>query len=44
MSILKTIHSPADLKRLSTAQFPVLSQELREEIIGAESIHVLLNA
>ena len=37
MSILKTIHSPADLKRLSPAQFPVLCQELREEIIGAVS-------
>jgi 1-deoxy-D-xylulose-5-phosphate synthase len=37
MSILKIIHSPADLKRLSPAQFPVLCQELREEIIGAVS-------
>ncbi len=37
MSILKTIHSPADLKRLSPAQFPILCQELREQIIGVVS-------
>jgi 1-deoxy-D-xylulose-5-phosphate synthase len=37
MSILKTIHSPADLKRLKPAQFPILCQELREQIIGAVS-------
>ncbi|TKB34955.1 MAG: hypothetical protein E8D51_01205 [Nitrospira sp.] len=37
MSILKTIHSPADLKRLSPAQFPALCQELREQIIGVVS-------
>jgi 1-deoxy-D-xylulose-5-phosphate synthase len=37
MSILKTIHSPADLKRLKPAQFPKLSQELRDQIIGAVS-------
>jgi len=37
MSILKTIHSPADLKRLKPAQFPKLCQELREQIIGAVS-------
>ncbi len=37
MSILKTIQSPADLKRLSPAQFPVLCQELREQIIGVVS-------
>jgi 1-deoxy-D-xylulose-5-phosphate synthase len=37
MSILKTIHSPADLKRLSPAQFPPLCQELREQIIDAVS-------
>ena len=35
MSILKTIHNPADLKRLKPAQFPKLCQELREQIIGA---------
>jgi 1-deoxy-D-xylulose-5-phosphate synthase len=37
MSTLKTIHSPADLKRLKPAQFPKLCQELREQIIGAVS-------
>ncbi len=37
MSILKTIQSPADLKRLSPAQFPELCQEIREQIIGAVS-------
>ena len=37
MSILKTIHGPADLKRLKPAQFPKLCQELREQIIGAVS-------
>jgi 1-deoxy-D-xylulose-5-phosphate synthase len=37
MSILKTIHSPADLKRLRPAQFPKLCQELRDQIIGAVS-------
>ena len=37
MSILKTIQSPADLKRLSPAQFPMLCQELREQIIGVVS-------
>jgi len=37
MSILKTIHSPADLKRLSPDQFPTLCQEIREQIIGAVS-------
>ena len=37
MSILKTIQSPADLKRLSPEQFPVLCQELREQIIGVVS-------
>ncbi|MBX3319697.1 MAG: 1-deoxy-D-xylulose-5-phosphate synthase [Nitrospira sp.] len=37
MSILKTIHSPADLKRLSPEQFPALCKEIREQIIGAVS-------
>ncbi|MGZ8373302.1 MAG: 1-deoxy-D-xylulose-5-phosphate synthase [Nitrospira sp.] len=37
MSLLKTIHSPADLKRLSPDKFPVLCQEIREQIIGAVS-------
>lgn len=37
MSILKSIHSPADLKRLSPAQFPTLCQEIREQIISVVS-------
>ncbi len=37
MSILKTIQSPADLKRLSPMEFPALCQELREQIIGVVS-------
>jgi 1-deoxy-D-xylulose-5-phosphate synthase len=37
MSILKGIHSPADLKRLPPAQFPALCQEIREQILGAVS-------
>jgi 1-deoxy-D-xylulose-5-phosphate synthase len=37
MSILKSIHSPADLKRLSPNQIPPLCQEIREQIIGAVS-------
>ncbi len=37
MSILKTIHSPADLKRISPDKFPALCQEIREQIIGAVS-------
>lgn len=37
MSILKTIYSPADLKRLSPAQFPALCQEIREQIINVVS-------
>ncbi len=37
MSILKSIHSPADLKRLSPAQFPALCQEIREQIVGVVS-------
>src|SRR2546430_1234102 len=37
MSILKTIQSPADLKRLSPTQFPALCQELREQIIDVVS-------
>lgn len=37
MSILKSIHSPADMKRLSPYQFPALCQEIREQIIGAVS-------
>lgn len=37
MSILKTIQSPADLKRLSPMEFPALCQELREQIISVVS-------
>ncbi|GKS64229.1 1-deoxy-D-xylulose-5-phosphate synthase 1 [Nitrospira sp.] len=37
MSILKTIHSPTDLRRLSPEQFPALCKEIREQIIGAVS-------
>jgi 1-deoxy-D-xylulose-5-phosphate synthase len=37
MSILKHIHSPSDLKRLSPSQFPPLCQEIREQILGAVS-------
>ncbi|MBX3300888.1 MAG: 1-deoxy-D-xylulose-5-phosphate synthase [Nitrospira sp.] len=37
MSILKTIHSPANLKQLSPDRFPALCQEIREQIIGAVS-------
>ena len=37
MSILKTIQTPADLKRLSPVQFPALCQELREQIIDVVS-------
>jgi len=34
MSILKTIHTPADLKRVSPSQFPALCEEIREQIIS----------
>src|SRR5581483_10886491 len=37
MSLLKTIHSPADLKRLPPERFPELCQEIREQIIGVVS-------
>ncbi len=37
MSILKSIHNPADLKRLPPGQFPALCQEIREQILGAVS-------
>src|SRR5690349_2177602 len=37
MSILKSIHTPDDLKRVSPGQFPALSQEIREQIISAVS-------
>lgn len=37
MSILKTIHSPEDLKRVPPGQFPQLCQEIREQILGVVS-------
>jgi 1-deoxy-D-xylulose-5-phosphate synthase len=37
MSLLKTINSPADLKRIPVAQLPMLCQEIRELIIGTVS-------
>ena len=37
MSILKSIHSPEDLKRLSPSEFPKLCEEIREQIIGTVS-------
>ena len=37
MSLLKTIHSPADLKRLSPERFPQLCQEIRDQIISVVS-------
>ncbi len=37
MSLLKTIHSPADLKRLPPTRFPELCQEIRELIISVVS-------
>jgi 1-deoxy-D-xylulose-5-phosphate synthase len=37
MSLLKNIHSPADLKRLSPEQFPELCQEIREQILTVVS-------
>jgi 1-deoxy-D-xylulose-5-phosphate synthase len=36
-SLLKTLHGPADLKRMSPEQFPLLSQEIREQIISVVS-------
>lgn len=37
MSLLKTIHSPMDLKQMSPEQFPTLCQEIREQIISVVS-------
>ena len=37
MSILKSINSPVDLKRVSPDRLPALSQEIREQIISAVS-------
>src|SRR5256712_9218385 len=37
MSILKTIDSAADLKRVPVEQFPLLAEEIREQIISVTS-------
>ncbi|MDQ6734193.1 MAG: 1-deoxy-D-xylulose-5-phosphate synthase, partial [Nitrospirota bacterium] len=37
MSLLKTIHSPMDLKRITPDQFPRLCQEIREQILSVVS-------
>jgi 1-deoxy-D-xylulose-5-phosphate synthase len=37
MSLLKTLQSPADLKRISPAQLPQVCQEIREQIISVVS-------
>jgi len=37
MALLKTINSPADLKRIAPEQFPALCQEIREQIISVVS-------
>src|SRR3989449_4886958 len=37
MSILKTIDSPADLRRVPVEQFPLLAEEIREQIISVTS-------
>src|SRR2546425_10165092 len=37
MSILKTIDSPADLKRVPVEQFSLLAEEIREQIISVTS-------
>ncbi|MBM4122837.1 MAG: 1-deoxy-D-xylulose-5-phosphate synthase [Nitrospira sp.] len=37
MSLLKSIHSPVDLKRMPPDQFPALCQEIREQIISVVS-------
>src|ERR1051325_7215049 len=37
MSLLSTIHSPADLKRLRRDQLPALAQEIRERLIECVS-------
>ena len=36
-SLLETIHSPADLKKLPPAELPRLAQEIRDEIIAVTS-------
>lgn len=37
MSLLKTIESPADLKRIPVEQLPALAAEIREQIIAVTS-------
>ncbi len=37
MPLLKAVHSPSDLKRMSPDQFPELCQEIREQIISVLS-------
>src|SRR5205823_2655971 len=37
MSILKTIDSPADLKRIPVGQLPALAEEIREQIVSVTS-------
>ncbi|HKN87223.1 MAG TPA: 1-deoxy-D-xylulose-5-phosphate synthase, partial [Nitrospiraceae bacterium] len=37
MSLLKAIHSPMDLKRITPDQFPRLCQEIREQILSVVS-------
>ena len=37
MSLLKQIHGPADLKRMSPHEFPALCQEIREQILSVVS-------
>ena len=37
MPLLQTIHSPADLKKLSIEELPVLAQEIREAIFAQVS-------
>ena len=37
MSILESIDSPADLKRVPVDQLPLLAEEIREQIISVTS-------
>ncbi len=37
MSLLKAIHDPADLRKLSPKDFPILCQEIREQILSVVS-------
>ena len=38
MTLLDTIHSPADLKKLSKDQLPQLAQEIRDRLIESCSV------